>query len=76
MHYAAASGHLSVLRLLLHHGANIEIRDGAGHTPLYWAVFGGHLGTPDLDDSITRVSSYSLVVVVVVDVWQMWPSIS
>jgi ankyrin repeat protein len=34
----------SVLRLLLEHGADINVQGGGGETPLHWASFNGRWG--------------------------------
>ncbi len=39
----AAEGHVQVLRLLLQHGADINIRAANGSTPLHWAAQQGRL---------------------------------
>ncbi|XP_059141775.1 ankyrin repeat and protein kinase domain-containing protein 1-like [Physella acuta] len=38
LHLAAYRGDVSILQLLLQHGANIEKRDSTNHTPLHYAV--------------------------------------
>jgi ankyrin repeat protein len=42
LHQAAVSGHDAVVRLLVEHGAHLDIRDTIWHsTPLGWAEHGG-----------------------------------
>jgi ankyrin repeat protein len=41
LHHAAALGDIPVARLLLNHGADIELRDSQGMTPLLFATFCG-----------------------------------
>lgn len=41
--YAADKGHLGVVRILLDHGANVNVKDTFyGETPLGWAAYRGH----------------------------------
>ena len=42
MHVAAAEGHLETIRLLVQYGANINIQDAEGCSPLEFALRGGH----------------------------------
>jgi len=44
LHFAANQGHEEVLRLLLHHGAQLSAKDNGGWTALQCAVDGGHEG--------------------------------
>jgi ankyrin repeat protein len=37
IHWAAYSGRIDILELLLQHGADVVHRDGYGFTPLHWA---------------------------------------
>jgi hypothetical protein len=41
MHIAALEGHANILSLLLEHGADLESRDSAGHTPMHLAFLYG-----------------------------------
>jgi len=43
LHAAALYGHLSILKLLIRKGANINQKNGDGMTPLYSAFQSGHL---------------------------------
>lgn len=38
LHCACAKGHIDVVYFLLHHGAEILVKDEAGNTPLHLAV--------------------------------------
>ncbi|RYP57662.1 hypothetical protein DL769_009354 [Monosporascus sp. CRB-8-3] len=42
MHLAALYGHKNVIRFLRDHAVDIEILDGNGHTPLFYAVHGAN----------------------------------
>ncbi|RYP29286.1 hypothetical protein DL767_006814 [Monosporascus sp. MG133] len=42
MHLAALYGHKNVIKFLRDHAVDIEIRDGNGHTPLFYAVHGAN----------------------------------
>lgn len=42
LHIAAAQGHLSILRLLIAAGTDVNARDGNRETPLHRAAAGGH----------------------------------
>ena len=42
LHEAANSGHLKVIELLLHHGADVNCLTVSNSTPLHLAVSGGH----------------------------------
>jgi hypothetical protein len=42
-HYAAANGHIEIARLLLHNGAEVNVRDRWDRTPLHWAAIYGHV---------------------------------
>lgn len=44
LHYAAASGQLSTLKLLLRLGSNCNSIDALTWTPLFWAAKLGHFG--------------------------------
>jgi ankyrin repeat protein len=44
LHYAARTGHEEVMSFLLRHGAQANIRDGQGVTPLMVASWEGHMG--------------------------------
>jgi ankyrin repeat protein len=43
LHWAAANGHLEVVRILIGSNANLDSQDSVGWTPLVWASFGGYL---------------------------------
>ena len=43
LQYAAGYGHADVVRLLLDRGAQVNMTDDAGQTPLHWATFGPHV---------------------------------
>jgi ankyrin repeat protein len=34
--------HQAIVKLLLEHGANVEVTDSNGFTPLTWAAYRGH----------------------------------
>jgi len=40
---ASQEGHLDCVKLLVHHGAEVDIRRNNGATPLYWAAKNGHI---------------------------------
>lgn len=42
IHLAAKSGHVSLLKSLVEHGANIQAADNMQMTPLHWAAINGH----------------------------------
>jgi ankyrin repeat protein len=42
LHMAALAGHADLCRLLLRAGADVEARTPRGHSPLHFAVMGGH----------------------------------
>ena len=42
LHCAAMFGHAAIVKELLHHGADIELNDEEGDTPLHKASHGGH----------------------------------
>ncbi|XP_046893261.1 CARD- and ANK-domain containing inflammasome adapter protein [Hypomesus transpacificus] len=42
LHVAAEHGHLSIIELLLHRGAQLDVRDEEGYTPLHRAALRGH----------------------------------
>ncbi|RDD34417.1 Ankyrin repeat domain protein [Wolbachia endosymbiont of Cylisticus convexus] len=42
-HLVAYIGHLGIVTTLLNQGANVDVEDVCGITPLYWAVIEGHL---------------------------------
>ena len=42
LHYATADGNLSVVNILLHHGADLGMWDDKGRTPLDYAIRFGH----------------------------------
>jgi ankyrin repeat protein len=42
LHPAASAGQVTTATLLVDHGADIEVTDGAGRTPLSWAAEDGH----------------------------------
>lgn len=48
MHHAALHGHTEVVEILLQHGADSDMRDLAGRTPLDAALFGQQQATADL----------------------------
>ncbi|XP_030756084.1 ankyrin repeat domain-containing protein 17 isoform X3 [Sitophilus oryzae] len=39
---AASAGHLDIVRLLIHHGADVNAQSTSGNTPLMYACAGGH----------------------------------
>lgn len=44
LHYAASSGNLKLVQFLINNGADVNVRDSGGHTPLFYAVSkGGNL---------------------------------
>ena len=47
LHLAAAYGHKDFVELLLHHGADVSIKDHTGQTPRHWAA---RYGKEDLID--------------------------
>jgi len=48
MHVASCHGLLEVLRLLIDQGAEVDVRDQDGHTPLRWAARRGHKDVMEL----------------------------
>lgn len=48
LHLAAAHGHYQVCKLLLDHGANVNVRDRFGYTPLQEAMNNDHIGVAQL----------------------------
>ena len=42
LHYAAGSGHLETVQLLIRYGANVDAQNNVGDTPLHRAAFKGH----------------------------------
>lgn len=48
LHTAAAYGHLEVVQALLAYGANIEVRNEEGQTPLFFANYTGGKAVTDL----------------------------
>jgi len=42
LHIAAQKGHDRIIKVLLQHNADCNIRDGEGRTPLIYASIGGH----------------------------------
>jgi len=51
LHRAAGSNQIEICEYLLSKGAFIDVVDGAGRTPLYWAVLNGH------EDAVTFLVS-------------------
>jgi len=45
LHQAAQVGNFALVKLLLEFGANVEIEDGYGHTPLHLSILSDHLET-------------------------------
>merc|ERR1712107_638756 len=43
LHWAADTGHTSVVRQLVAAGANVNTRDSEGWSPLHWAAYRGHM---------------------------------
>ena len=43
LHYSAQNGHLSVVKYLVSHGANINGKNIDGWTPLHYSAHNGHL---------------------------------
>ena len=39
---AASSGHVDIVRLLIHHGADVNAQSSSGNTPLMYACVSGH----------------------------------
>ena len=48
IHLAAEKGHKDIVKLLLDHGANIDVKDNDGETPIYRAAVKGHTETVKL----------------------------
>ncbi|CAN0154969.1 unnamed protein product, partial [Hapterophycus canaliculatus] len=48
MHLAARGGHVNVLRVLIHHGGDVNDVDSDGHTALFYAATSGSVETIDL----------------------------
>ena len=44
LHLAAREARLSVVKYLVERGANVNVRDNHGNTPLHEAVEGGDIG--------------------------------
>ncbi|KAM3876151.1 CARD- and ANK-domain containing inflammasome adapter protein [Diretmus argenteus] len=44
LHVASEHGHLSIIELLLHRGARLDLQDSEGHTALHRAASRGHTG--------------------------------
>src|SRR4051812_24889866 len=41
LHIASAAGHHEIVKILLERGANVEVKDAGGETPLHLAVLAG-----------------------------------
>ena len=48
IHHAARNGDTDIVRLLIEHGANVNVSNERGHTVLYCAAGHGHLDTVEL----------------------------
>lgn len=48
LHYAASEGRETIVEILIAKGADVDLRDRHGRTPLYWARRGGHDDIADL----------------------------
>ena len=48
LHYAARSGHVNIIRILLQNDANAHVKSVRGMTPLHFAALGGHSDTVTL----------------------------
>ncbi len=48
LHHAAIKGHLKIVRLLLAHGANLQLKDTKGRTPLMAATQQGQTAIVEL----------------------------
>lgn len=42
LHQAARNGHIDIVKLLVDHGADVDVTDGSNKTPLHVATFRGH----------------------------------
>lgn len=45
MFYSSREGHVEACRILFEHGANPDLEDHNGQTPLYYAARGGKIET-------------------------------
>jgi hypothetical protein len=43
LHVACANGHEEVVRRLLEGGADVDVKNAEGSTPLHWACLNGHV---------------------------------
>ncbi|XP_050294137.1 ankyrin repeat and KH domain-containing protein 1-like isoform X2 [Anthonomus grandis grandis] len=49
---AASAGHLDIVRLLVHHGADVNAQSTSGNTPLMYACAGGHTEVSILEEVV------------------------
>lgn len=64
----AANGHEECVDALIHHGADVTMRDNRGRTPLHMAAMCGHIG---LFGSMIMVSTVALLAAFVASLQQL-----